>query len=313
MKKFLSILLILFVHSQVLANDWRTKKGEKIRGEFKVNKNMVLPLDPGEWLAIDKHSEIITHGIGVEGITFVQLKNDVPIKIFEIARATGLSKWQSYLTAIIEGAVFNSKEDGCRERQHYNYLNFYKRGNAHNCMMVSMLDVQRSLNPSNYDPDRGFTLGIRKWIKKNNIKLPKMYLKYEASFISMMVRDEWYTATYAVTPEEFANYKTKFNTRDTTEFHPSLIDNYPKAKKIMQNWIKRSAEFQYQWEIFLKVKEYQKVDLSSYIKDRKKINNPNLKLPPNVADQLKTLHDLYKSGALSGYEYEIAKNKILNK
>ena len=81
MKKFLSILLILFVHSQVLANDWRTKKGEKIRGEFKVNKNMVLPLDPGEWLAIDKHSEIITHGIGVEGITFVQLKNDVPIKV----------------------------------------------------------------------------------------------------------------------------------------------------------------------------------------------------------------------------------------
>ena len=43
---------------------------------------MVLPLDPGELLAIDKHSEIITHGIGVEGITFVQLKNDVPIKIF---------------------------------------------------------------------------------------------------------------------------------------------------------------------------------------------------------------------------------------
>ena len=32
-----------------------------------------------------------------------------------------------------------------------------------------------------------------------------------------------------------------------------------------------------------------------------------------ISDQLKTLQDLYKSGALSGYEYETAKKKILNK
>ena len=32
-----------------------------------------------------------------------------------------------------------------------------------------------------------------------------------------------------------------------------------------------------------------------------------------IADQLKTLQDLYKSGAISGYEYEKEKNKILNK
>ena len=32
-----------------------------------------------------------------------------------------------------------------------------------------------------------------------------------------------------------------------------------------------------------------------------------------IADQLKTLQDLYKSGAISGYEYEKEKKKILNK
>lgn len=314
MKKFLIVLFIFIIHSQAsVATDWRTQKGEIINGEFKVKKNMVLPLDPGEWLAIDRYTDMITHGIAVEGITFVQLKDNVPVKIFEIARATGLSKWQAYLTAIIEGAVFNSKEDGCRERQHYNYLNFYKKGNAHNCMMVTMLDVQRALNPSDYDPDKIFTLGIRNWVKKNNIKLPKMYLRYYTSFVSMMIRDEWYVALYAVTPEEFANYKPKFTSRDTTEFHPSLIDNYPEAKKTMQNWIKRSAEFQYNWEIFLKAKKSQKLDLSNYIEGTKKINNTNLKATNSIADQLKTLHDLYKSGALSGYEYEQAKKKILNK
>ena len=32
-----------------------------------------------------------------------------------------------------------------------------------------------------------------------------------------------------------------------------------------------------------------------------------------ISDQLKTLQDLYKSGVISGYEYEKEKKKILNK
>ena len=32
-----------------------------------------------------------------------------------------------------------------------------------------------------------------------------------------------------------------------------------------------------------------------------------------ISDQLKTLQDLYKSGAISGYEYEKEKKKILKK
>ena len=37
------------------------------------------------------------------------------------------------------------------------------------------------------------------------------------------------------------------------------------------------------------------------------------KVTINISDQLKTLQDLYKSGVLSGYEYEEEKKKILNK
>ncbi|MDC3127544.1 SHOCT domain-containing protein [Candidatus Pelagibacter bacterium] len=41
--------------------------------------------------------------------------------------------------------------------------------------------------------------------------------------------------------------------------------------------------------------------------------NENSKDTTSISDQLKTLQDLYKSGVLSGYEYEKAKKKILNK
>ena len=42
-------------------------------------------------------------------------------------------------------------------------------------------------------------------------------------------------------------------------------------------------------------------------------NNQGLKENASISDQLKTLQDLYKSGAISGYEYEKEKKKILKK
>ena len=40
-------------------------------------------------------------------------------------------------------------------------------------------------------------------------------------------------------------------------------------------------------------------------------NNQDSKDTTVISDQLKTLQDLYKSGAISGYEYEKEKKKIL--
>ena len=312
LKKILLAVLLSYLFSvNAYSTDWNTRLNEKIIGEFRVNKKMTLPLDSGEWTLINKESEHITHGITIKTLTFVQLTNNSPEKIFEISRATGLSKWQAYLTSFIEGAVFYANEEGCMKRQHYNYLNFYKRGSAHNCMVVKILDVQRTLNPSDYDADRVFTSGIRKWVKKNNIVLPKLFLSYETSFISMVVRDQWYTMTYAVTPEKFANYKPKYTSRDGTEFHPDNINNYPKAKSIMKDWIEHSAIKQQEWEDFQKAKKSQKIDLSSIIQITPTVNK-NAKSNKNISNQLIELNNLYRSGALTKEEFSKAKKKLLN-
>lgn len=312
MKKSLVIIFIgLLWSTNIYSNDWYTRINEKIYDEFKVNKKMKLPLDGGEWTLIANDTEMITHGIGVSTLTFVQLENNIPIKLFEISRATGLSKWQAYLTSIIEGAVFNAKEGGCRKRQHYNYLSFYKRGSAHNCMTVEILDIQRVLNPSDYDADRVFTLGIRQWINKNNIELPKLFLMYSGTFFSTVVRDEWYTVMHAVSPEKFANYKPKFTSRDNTEFHPDNINNYKNAKDIMKNWIEYSANKHKEFEDFQKAKKYQRLDLSSIIQITSPINK-NIKSNKNISNQLIKLNELFQSGALTKEEFTKAKKKLLN-
>ena len=73
--------------------------------------------------------------------------------------------------------TFKPKKNGCRERQDYGFLKFYKRGAAHNCLIVKHFDVQRELYGSDYDEDRVFSALIRTWARKNNIKLPENFWK----------------------------------------------------------------------------------------------------------------------------------------
>ena len=42
-------------------------------------------------------------------------------------------------------------------------------------------------------------------------------------------------------------------------------------------------------------------------------DSQDFKETTKISDQLKSLKDLYKSGVISGYEYEIEKKKILNR
>lgn len=315
MKNYLKdiILLIFLLSTNLSASDWTTREGETISDYFKSNHKMSFPLEKGEWTAIDKYSEKVGWGISVESLTFVQMENNIPVKTFEIARATGLGKWQAYLTSAIYGAVFNPKEDGCKKRQHYNYLKFYKKGNAHNCMVVSVLDVQRALNPSDYDSDAVFTLGIRDWVRKEKVDLPKNYLWYWSSYVSMAVRSEWYVMSYGITPEKFANYKPKFTQRDSSEFHPDKIDNYPEAKKIMKKWIKKSAQRHKDFEDFQKMKKSQMLDLSEHIAIKSKKNKiDNTNTSNDITNELKKLNEMFKSGILTKEEFSKAKKKVLN-
>ena len=311
---FISFFLIFIFLTNVNSiewktSDWQTKINEKIRDEFKSSKKMILPLEDGEWTLVDKDFEDVYANIKSEDLTFLRFVGQTPVAYFSIGRIDNLTKWVAYISPIIQAAVFKPKEGGCRERQHYNYLKFYKKGFAHNCMVATILDVKRELSPSDSSGDEVFTASIRDYIEKNNIKMPDIYLEYFASYHSLAVRPSWYVVSYGITPEVFANYKPKFTSRDTTEFHPDKIENYPEAKKIMEKWLKKSAQLHKNFEEFQSVKKYQKLDLSDILPQNNKSNNKNTK--SNVTKELLQLNDLYKSGVLTKEEFEKAKKKVL--
>ena len=143
---FLLFLFLTKVNSiEWRTSDWHTKINETIRDEFKSSKKMIFPLDEGEWTLIDKYFEDVYSTIKAEELLFVQFDGKIPIAYFSIGRIDNLGKWVAYISPIIQADIFKSKSGGCRERQHYNYLKFYKKGFAHNCMIATMLDVKREL------------------------------------------------------------------------------------------------------------------------------------------------------------------------
>jgi hypothetical protein len=312
MRKLLAIMVLglMMWCGHVNASDWNTKLNESISGEFKSNSKMKLPLDGGEWTLINKEVETTVYSISLENLTFVQMENNIPVKVFEIGRVKNLGKFSSLISGIIQAEIFKPKKGGCKQRQHYNYLNFYKKGAAHNCMMVSIFDVNRELFPSDYDEDVIFSAGIRQWVKKEKINLPKLYLSYSASFHAMTVRNEWWVMFYAETPEKFCGYKPKFTSRDTTRLHPDKISNFPEPKNCIKNWVKKTANMHQNFEDFQAAKKYQRLDLSSISPNKsKKI----FKFKSNeLTEQLIQLDKLYKSGVLTKDEFNKAKKKLLN-
>ena len=313
MKKIIGfVVLLAFICNESFAASWKTgwrlQRGDTVSGEFKVFQNLSIPLPAGEFVVVEKWAGESFNGIGTEGLVLAQLKNNIPVKYFEIARAYGLSKWTGALEPIIEAETFKPKEEGCRERQHYSYLKFYKRGAAHNCFIVKHLDVQRKLYGSGYDQDRVFTAALRAWVKKNKIKLPDIYLTSEHWFMSLLVRDQWIMVLHMETPENFANHKIKFTTRDTSEFHPDIIGKYPKTQKVLRDWKVISAKRHKDFEKAMKAKKQHLLDLSEFIDD----GYITKRKSSDISAQLKKLHDLYKDGVITEYEYEKAKKKILD-
>tara|TARA_B100000586_G_scaffold36777_1_gene23623 strand:- start:380 stop:1321 length:942 start_codon:yes stop_codon:yes gene_type:complete len=312
-KKIIGVVVLLaFICSESFAASWKTswrlQRGDTISGEFKVFQNLFIPLPAGEFVVIEKWAGESVNGIGTEGLGLAQLKNGTPVKYFEIARAYGLSKWTGHLDPIIEAETFKSKKEGCRERQHYSFLKFYKRGAAHNCLIVKHYDVQRELYGSDDDQDRVFSAGIRTWVKRNKIKLPDIYLVSEHWFMSMLVRDQWVLVQHLETPESFRNYKIKFTTRDTSEFHPDIIGGHPKAQKVLKDWKVISAKRHKDFEKAMKAKKQHLLDLSEFIGD----GYASKQKSGDISGQLEKLNDLYKSGVLTKEEFEKAKKKILN-
>ena len=194
-------------------------------------------------------------------------------------------------TALLE-IMFKDKYDGCYEKPEYTVLELYKLGTTHNCFWVGHHDLIKHI----YNPDnpelRTANTQLKKWLKENQISLPKVALYSEHSYFSRLKMGKWFYVVYNVDPKMLNAPDNKFIEERTSEYHKYNIDNYPQHKKIMKKWISISAQRHIDFENTIKVLNKHKLNLDKFNPGKSVISDANSN---EIIDQLQKLNDLYKN------------------
>jgi hypothetical protein len=309
-----SVFFIFFLISKSFADNF--KIGQEIENEFKFTKKIVFPLEPGVWTVVRKDGWFYGD-IKVRLIGIALMDNDKIISIREFQEGSLTGSFQSELNTSLHRYFYLDKYDGCYERTEYTLVKVYTKGTTTNCLTIAHMDMKKTIYTPD-DPKSSInTISYRKFIKDNNIELPDIMLDSWHAYFSRTVSSNLYTVAYIDNPLYFDAPKHEFSTEDSSEYHPSNINNHPKFKKYMNNFIKISAERHIEFEKIVSAKSHHQLDFSDFGIERKKKykkNTSKKKIIKNkdIIKQLNDLKKLFDDGILTKEEFSKAKKKILN-
>ena len=321
MKKFIIFLFLYLFSFNYSFADTSFKWGQKYEGVISIRDTKVS-LPEGVWTLI------MTDGWYVKGIEsryaiFVQEENNVFKDIVEIGVLGSYGQFQGAIDAWMQEVFFYNRDDGCYEKKEYYLVEVYKYGAAFNCFIVRHEETWKELFlPDDVDSRHGYlkpfnNSWVRKWIRDNNIEVPKIMLSDMHAFFAKSVSLKIIMKYHAINPELYGAKKTKFSTEENSEYHKHNIEKHPEAKKFMENFIKKSAARHVKFENEVKAKQKHKLNLSRWYvpenkKNSSKSKNRKTNNDLNLAEQLNELKKLYDEGILTKEEFTKAKKKILN-
>ena len=304
MKKIIAIILMLFFSAEVNAK--RYKVNDVIENQFVMNKKFKLNLPEGKWTVVQSHGDNY-YGLVSKIYSLVRLENNLAVEYIEIAEMKTAGVFESLVNQAIYEALFKNKYDGCYERPEYFVVKVYKKGSTHNCLVIDHSDVHKDF----FTPDdrEASNAGVKKWIRDNNIQLPRVGLSSFHAYFSRLAAGKWYLLSYGIDPKILNGPKNNFISEEASEYHKNNISNYPDHQKTMQKWVLISAQRHIEFENLIKVMERHKLDLSNLSPSKSQLSKNSSN---EIIDQINKLNDLYKNGILTKDEFEKAKKKILN-
>ena len=305
MKKIFFIICISF-YLICGSNAAGYKAGNKVSDIFEPVRNFKIDLPPGEWVVTQSANDAF-YGLRWRSYILVRLENGKFSEAITFEEIHTAGVYEYVVNNAIVELIFKNKYDGCYERPEYFILKFYKRGNTHNCLVIGHSDVYKDLYAPD-DPEKS-NARLKKWIKDNNIELPKVGLTSFHSYFSRLAAGKWYLLEYIIDPKTLDAPVNNFISEETSEYHRNNISNYPEHQKIMQKWVSISAKRHIEFENIIKIIERHKLDLSA-LSPSTSLSIKNLS--SDILDQINKLNDLYKNGVLSKDEFEKAKKKLLN-
>jgi hypothetical protein len=310
MKKLLGIMVLgLLLSGNAYAKNTKLVKGNFYQGEIKW-QNLVYKLPEGKWEFFYRDYFSVST-IQLNCIEFSQVQNKTWKGFYSVCEISNGGKHASILGMYLVHALKKDKYDNCTLRPEYFYAKLWTKGMSMNCFRIRHSDVDKELNYPD-DPEAESTFYIRKYLKDNNLTIPKTAISSMSLFYAPSIRDKGIEITHRINPELYGAPKTINGEETQSEYHRNNIENYPIKKKFMINWTAKKAGQHAVFEKYMKAKNYQKLNLSEFVKKENEILGNNVSENKDLTEQLNTLSELYKSGVLTKEEFTKAKKKLLN-
>jgi len=311
MKKILTIAvlgLILFSES-AFAKRTKWVRGNFYQDTIHWNSKLKVKLPPGEFQLAERF-EWAAWGLEAKESWLISLKGKMIDKSISIGEL-GSWTYQSYVRQLLYEILYMNKYDGCYPRGEYTIIDKKNKGGFNNCFIVRHVEVKKELYYPD-DPRDTSKIVIKKWIDNNNIELPSILICSQHFFSAPSIINNLFVVEYCRNPELNGASKSKFNTEETSEYHPSNIHQYSDKKKYMEEWIKLAAQRHRLFEQGLGAKERHKLDLSEYGIGDVFQEIQTTSSSSGLSEELKELDKLYKEGILTLKEFKKAKQKILD-
>ena len=306
------MVLGLLLSENAFAKNTKLVKGNFYEGEINW-QHLTYELPEGQWEYIKKTGFSIysRSEIRLNCISFLQQEYKTLKGGYEVCEINSGGQLAALLGQYLVHSVKKDKYDNCTLRPEYFYAKLWTKGMSMNCFRIRHLDIDKELNYPD-DPEAASTFHIKKYIKENNLELPKTFLQAMHLFYSPNIRDKGIEITHMINPELYGAPKTINGEEAQSEYHRNKIKNYPTKHKFMIDWTSKKAIQHNDFEKYMKAKNYQKLDLREFVKIKNNILSIQDSDNKGLTKQLKSLNELYKSGALTKQEFIKAKKKLLN-
>ena len=250
----LSIFFSLFIFEKTFSKAYFV--GDIISNNIEVSKKFTVKLPEGEWEVVAKYATAV-YGLGLKGMILAIVKNNQVVGFFSIQEFLLAGIYQAALNEAVYEITFKDKYDGCYERPEYYKLALYKKGSAHNCLVIEHFEVKKDIYFPE-DPEATFAQ-LKKWLRQTNYTLPPIMLGSVHSYFSRLTGGNLYRIGYAIDPLLLGAPESEFKTEETSEYHKYNIEKHIEHKKVMDEFVKISFQRHKEFEKIIKAKRFQKL------------------------------------------------------
>ena len=308
-KIFLILFCLILFSTQKLYAKTKFIKGNFYEGNIKWKK-LEIDLPDGKWEYI-RQSSWWYGGFGYSCKNFVLAEGRLFKSLMTMCEMRTGGKYLGWLAGWLNNYYRRGEYDSCILRPEYYYTKLYLRGTTSNCFRVRHLDFDKEMNnPDNPQDYGGLRATLRKWFEQNNVDQPTILLHATHEYFAPVVTDNGPGVYYSINPIAYGGPKEKYITEESSEYHRTNINDFPKFKIFFDEFVSLSANRHKEFEIQWNAKDHHKLDLDDVIildEDNRLVNYES-----DIGKQIKSLKKLYDEGVIDKEEFERAKKKLLN-